>query len=195
MRFAHRHLVRSKLQKKRVAILVSDGFEQSELTEPKRQLEDAGVRTTIISPNESVVRGWRENDWGDEFKIGQSLLDANVASYDALILPGGQINPDLLRTNERAVAFVRDFAQSGKPLAAICYGPSTLIEADVVRGRKLTSYPSIQTDAKNAGARWIDREVVIDDNFITSRSPKDLDAFCFYLLSALLGERSANTLA
>lgn len=184
----------SKLQKKRVAILVSDGFEQSELTEPKRQLEEAGVRTTIVSPNTSTVRGWRENDWGDEFEIGQSLGDACVASYDALILPGGQINPDLLRTNAKAVAFVRDFARSGKPLGAICHGPWTLIEADVVRGRKLTSYPSIQTDAKNAGAKWLDREVVIDDNFITSRSPKDLDAFCFCLIAALLGERSANTL-
>ena len=166
------------IQNAHIAILATDGFEKSELFEPKRQLEAAGARVTVISPETGSIKSWDEKDWGETVDVDLSLNDANVADFDALVLPGGQINPDLLRTNERAVTFVRDFFNSGKTLAAICHAPWLLVEADVVRDRDVTSYHSIRTDVENAGGRWQDAEVVVDKALITSRHPGDLNAFC-----------------
>lgn len=166
-----------QLQGKRVALLVTDGFEQSELAEPKRALEAAGAQTCIVSPKDDEVRGWKHTEWGDTFKVDRPLAGAKVSDFDALVLPGGQMNPDFLRANETAVAFVRDFVKADKIVAAICHGPWMLVEADVVRGRNMTSYASIRTDLRNAGAEWVDREVVVDGNVITSRKPDDLEAF------------------
>jgi protease I len=162
---------------KKVAILVENGFEQVELTEPKRALEEAGAQTFIISPQKDRVKGWNHTEWGDEFKVDLPLERANPADYDALLLPGGVMNPDKLRMNPDAVRFVRAFFEAGKPVAAICHGPWTLIEAGVVKGRTLTSYPSIKTDLINAGANWVDREVVVDQGLVTSRRPDDIPAF------------------
>ena len=162
---------------KRVAILATDGFEQVELTEPKKALEQAGAATEVIAPKSGEIRGWKFKDWGDSVKVDKTLENAKTGDYDLLLLPGGVANPDHLRMNEKAVRFVKDFAQSGKPVAAICHGPWTLIEAGVVKGHTMTSWPSLKTDLKNAGANWVDKEVVMDGNFITSRKPDDLPAF------------------
>ncbi len=166
-----------QLQGKRVALLVADGFEQVELTEPKKALEQAGAEALIVSPADGKVKGWQHTEWGDTFEVDQSLEFAGEGEYDALVLPGGVMNPDQLRRNERALAFVKAFVDHDKPVAAICHGGWTLIDAGVVEGRRLTSYPSIQTDLKNAGADWVDEEVVIDRGLITSRNPNDLPAF------------------
>ena len=166
-----------KLHGKHVALLVADGFEQVELTEPKRALEEAGATTQIVSPADGRVKGWQHTDWGDTFEVDQSLEFAGEGEYDALVLPGGVMNPDQLRRNERALGFVKAFVDHGKPVAAICHGGWTLIDAGVVEGRRMTSYPSIQTDLKNAGAEWVDEEVVVDNGLITSRNPNDLPAF------------------
>ena len=161
-----------------VAILVADGFEEVELTEPKQALDQAGAMTVIVSTAAGgKVKGWQHDHWGDEFAIDQMISNANVHDYDALLLPGGVMNPDSLRVNKEAVAFVKGFFDAGKPVAAICHGPWMLAEADVVRGRTLTSYPSIQTDLKNAGANWVDEEVVTDKGLVTSRKPDDIPAF------------------
>jgi protease I len=165
------------LNGKKVAILVADGFEQVELTEPKQALEEAGAETAVVSPNNDWVKGWNRTDWGDEFVVNEPLAAAKPEEYDALLLPGGVMNPDKLRRNQRALQFVKAFFDAGKPVAAICHGPWTLIDAGVVKGRKLTSYESIQTDLKNAGAEWTDREVVVDNGLVTSRKPDDLPAF------------------
>ncbi|MFG6661286.1 type 1 glutamine amidotransferase domain-containing protein [Sulfitobacter sp. 915] len=162
----------------KIAILSTNGFEQSELFESKRQLEEAGATITVISPESGSIRGWDEHDWGQSIDVDLALDDARVEDFDALVLPGGQINPDILRTNKKAVGFVRDFFNSGKTLAAICHAPWLLVEAGVIEGRNVTSYTSIQTDVKNAGGNWQDREVVTDQALITSRNPGDLDAFC-----------------
>src|SRR5436309_288757 len=166
-----------QLNGKRVAILVTEGFEQVEMTEPRKALEDAGARTDLVSPARGKVKGWQHTKWGDEFPVDVPLHGARPEDYDALVLPGGVMNPDKLRTNDAAVHFVRAFFDAGKPVAAICHGPWTLIEADVVRGRTMTSWPSLQTDLKNAGANWVDREVVTDNGLVTSRKPDDLPAF------------------
>jgi protease I len=166
-----------QLNGKRVAILVTDGFEQVEMTEPRKALEDAGARTDLVSPARGKVKGWQHTKWGDEFPVDVPLDAARPDDYDALVLPGGVMNPDKLRMNDAAVHFVRAFFEEGKPVAAICHGPWTLIEADVVRGRTMTSWPSLQTDLKNAGANWVDREVVTDNGLVTSRKPDDLPAF------------------
>ena len=166
-----------KLDGKHVALLVADGFEQVELTEPKRALERAGARVDIVSPADERVKGWQHTDWGDSFEVDQPLEFAGEGEYDALVLPGGVMNPDSLRRNERALGFVRAFVDHGKPVAAICHGGWTLIDAGVVEGRRMTSYPSIRTDLVNAGAEWVDEEVVVDDGLITSRNPDDLPAF------------------
>jgi protease I len=166
-----------KLAGKKVAILVANGFEQVELTEPKKALEKSGAKTSIVSPESSKVKGWQLTNWGDELPVDVPLEDAKADDFDALLLPGGVMNPDKLRRNEWALQFVRAFFESGKPIAAICHGPWTLIDAGVVKGRTLTSYPSIQTDLKNAGAKWVDKEVVVDNGLVTSRSPDDLPAF------------------
>ncbi len=165
------------LKGKKVAILATDGFEQVELTEPKKALEEAGAITQVISPKSGSIKGWKLTDWGETVKVDTPLDRAKVADYDALVLPGGVINPDHLRMEPKAVAFVKEFAQSGKPIAAICHGPWTLVEAGVVKGRTMTSWPSLKTDLKNAGANWVDEQVVLDGNFITSRKPDDLSAF------------------
>ena len=165
------------LNGKRVAILVEDGFEQIELTSPKQALEQAGAKAEIVSPKHDKVKGWDHTNWGQEFPVDIPLEQANPNNYDALLLPGGVMNPDKLRMNEQAVQFVRNFFEQNKPIASICHGPWMLVEADIARGRKLTSYPSIKTDVKNAGGNWVDQEVVVDQGIVTSRSPADLPAF------------------
>ena len=177
------------LDGKRVALLVADGFEQIELTEPKRALEEAGATALIVSPADGRVRGWQHTDWGDTFEVDQSLEYAGEGEYDALVLPGGVMNPDQLRRNERALGFVKAFIDHGKPVAAICHGGWTLIDAGVVEGRRMTSYPSIQTDLKNAGAEWVDEEVVVDNGLITSRNPNDLPAFNTKLIEEIAEAR------
>jgi protease I len=166
-----------RLDGKRVAILVAKGFEQVELTEPQRALQEAGAQTEIVSPEEGRVRGWAKTDWGEEFDVDVPLGSADPSRYDALLLPGGVMNPDNLRQDQRAVRFVHHFFDEGKPVAAICHAPWLLVEADVVRDRELTSYPSLRTDLENAGARWVDQEVVVDNGLVTSRNPDDLPAF------------------
>ncbi|KQU85320.1 glutamine amidotransferase [Variovorax sp. Root318D1] len=161
----------------KVAILVADGFEQSEMTEPRKALEAVGAVTKIVSPKNNTVRGWKHHKTADEFNVDIPLSQAAAHEFDALLLPGGVMNPDALRIDEEAVTFVRDFFKAGKPVAAICHGPWTLIEAGAVQGRTLTSWPSLRTDLTNAGARWVDSEVVVDGNLITSRKPQDLLAF------------------
>lgn len=174
-----------ELQGKRVAILVAKGFEQVELTEPKRALEAAGAETAIVSPEEGRVRGWDMTDWGRSIKVDVPLDEADASDFEALMLPGGVMNPDHLRMNHKAVAFVKQFFDEGKPVGAICHAPWTLIEAEVVKGRTMTSYPSVRTDLENAGANWVDREVVTDNGLVTSRSPKDLAAFCPALIDEI----------
>ena len=166
-----------RLDGKKVAILVADGFEQVELTEPKTALEKAGAETEIVSPAGEKVRGWEETEWGKSFRVDVPLKKAKAADYDALLLPGGVMNPDKLRLEPKAIEFVRAFFAAGKPVAAICHGPWTLIDAGVAKGRRLTSYPSIKMDLKNAGARWADEQVIVDNGLITSRKPSDLPAF------------------
>ena len=167
----------NKLNGKKVAILVTDGFEEVELTSPKEALEDAGAETEIVSPVDKKVRSWTEKDWGSKFKVDMPLEDADACDYDALLLPGGVMNPDKLRLQPRAIAFIREFFDAGKPVAAICHGPWTLIDAGVAKGRRMTSWPSLKNDLKNAGCHWVDEEVVVDNGLVTSRKPDDLPAF------------------
>ena len=166
-----------RLSDKKVAILVANGFEQVELTKPKEALEEQGATTQIVSIEKGKVKGWDHTKWGDEFEVDVHVNDANPSDYDALLLPGGVMNPDHLRNNKKAVEFVKHFTNKEKPIAAICHGPWTLIETGFVKGKTMTSYPSIQTDLKNAGASWVDREVVRDENLVTSRKPDDIPAF------------------
>lgn len=170
---------------KKVLILATDGFEQSELTDPKQALEDAGIETTVASPKAGEIKGWDQTDWGQSVKVDATLDEVSVDDFDALLLPGGQINPDKLRLEEKAVALVKAFAGSGKPVAAICHGPWLLVEADVLKGRTVTSWPSIRTDLRNAGATVVDEQVVVDGNFITSRKPDDIPAFAKALIEAV----------
>lgn len=162
---------------RKIAILVADGFEQVELTEPRKALEQEGAQTALISPSRGKVKGWNHRQWGDEFEVDLTLEQADPNAYDALLLPGGVMNPDRLRTIPKAVAFVRSFFEAGKPVASICHGPWLLVEADVVRDRTVTSWPSLQTDIRNAGGRWVDQEVLVDQGLVTSRKPDDLPAF------------------
>lgn len=166
-----------QLNGKKVAILVANGFEQVELTEPKKALDEAGAKTQIVSPEKGKVKGWQHTEWGDEMPVDVPLAQARADEFDALLLPGGVMNPDHLRRNPEALRFVKAFFDAGKPVAAICHGPWTLIDAGVARGRKMTSYETIQTDLKNAGVNWVDQEVVVDGNLVTSRKPDDLPAF------------------
>jgi protease I len=168
----------TSLRNKTIAILATDGFEQVELTEPKQAVEDAGATTQILSIKDGEIQGMHHDQKGDSFKVDGRIADAKVADYDGLILPGGVANPDALRMDEAAVRFVREFTQSGKPIGVICHGPWTMIEADVVRGRKMTSWPSLRTDLRNAGADVVDAEVVTDRGIVSSRKPDDLPAFC-----------------
>lgn len=165
------------LSNKRVAILATNGFEEVELTSPKKALEEAGANALIVSPKSDTIKSWDTDNWGKDFEVDITLDDADSNDFDALLLPGGVINPDILRMNDNAIKFIRAFFRDGKPVSAICHGPQLLINADVLQGRELTSYPSIKQDLKNAGARWIDNEVVVDKGLTTSRSPEDLPAF------------------
>lgn len=167
----------NKLDGLKVAILVDNGFEESELEKPREALENAGAKTEVVSPSKKTVKGWAHDKWGDEVDVDKTLSEANPGDYDALLLPGGVMNPDKLRMNSEAVDFVKHFHESGKPIAAICHGPWTLIEAGAVKGRTMTSWPSLQTDLRNAGATWVDQEVVTDNGLVTSRKPDDIPAF------------------
>jgi protease I len=166
-----------ELSGKRIAALVDDGFEQVELTEPKKAIEDAGATVDIVSPQKRKVKGWQHTNWGDEFKVDRQLQDVSADDYDGLLLPGGVINPDRLRINKLAVEFVREFVKSRKPIAAICHGPWTLLEAGGVMDREVTSWPSLRTDLENAGATWLDESVVTDNEIVTSRKPEDIPKF------------------
>ncbi len=161
----------------KVAILVAEGFEQQELTEPRKALDEAGATTKIVSPEESEVWGWNHFDKGDLFKVDVPLEEAKTDDFDALLLPGGVANPDQLRMKPEAIDFIRNFFTAGKPVAVICHGPWTLIEAGVVKGRTITSWPSLKTDLINAGAKWVDEEVVVDNGLVSSRNPGDIPAF------------------
>ena len=165
------------IRKAKIAILATDGFEQSELMQPLTMLREAGAEVHVVSLEEGSIKGWDEKDWGESVPVDKLLSAVSVSDYDALVLPGGQINPDVLRADAKAVAFIKEFYNSKKTLAAICHAPWLLIEADVVRGRNVTSYGSIKTDLKNAGANWQDSAVVVDEALITSRNPGDIPAF------------------
>lgn len=165
------------LNKKTVAILATNGFEESELLEPRKALEKAGAKVHIVSLEAGEIKSWKDGNWSESYKVDKTLDEVSQSDYNALMLPGGVINPDLLRRNKKAVAFVKSFFENKKPVGAICHGPWLLAEADVLKGRKVTSYSSIKTDIKNAGANWVDEEVVVDEGLVTSRSPKDLPAF------------------
>lgn len=173
------------LNGKRVAILVAEGFEQSEMLEPRKALEEAGAQTSIVSPAKGEVQGWKHFDKGERFNVDVEIDAAQADDYDALLLPGGVANPDQLRMNPKAVQFVRQFVESGKPIGVICHGPWTLIEAGVVKGRTMTSWPSLKTDLTNAGARWVDQEVVTDRGLVSSRKPADIPAFSRKLIEEI----------
>ena len=176
----------------RVAILITDGFEQVEMTEPRRALQEAGAETTLVSPADGKVKGWQHTDWGDQFPVDVPLSQTHPGEYDALLLPGGVINPDSLRIIPEAVAFVKAFFDAGKPVAAICHGPRLLAEADMVEGRTMTSWPSLKTDLRNAGAEWVDQEAVIDGNLVSARKPDDIPAFNQEMIG-LFGQASSST--
>lgn len=162
---------------KRIAILATNGFEESELSEPKRHLESKGWTVEIVSPEPRSIKAWAKKDWGKEYPVDRDLDAASAKDFDALVIPGGVINPDKLRIDEQAIAFIKDFFDQDKPVAAICHGPQLLINAKVVNGRTMTSVENISQDLKNAGARWVDEEVVVDGKLVTSRTPKDLPTF------------------
>ncbi len=178
-----------QLEGMKVAILATDGFELVELTKPREALDQAGAQTEIVAPKEGSIRAWDETDWGDRFSVDRTLDDARPGDYDALLLPGGVLNPDNLRVNERALAFTRAFFDAGRPVAAICHGPWTLINAGVVEGRQMTSYHTIRKDLENAGARWVDESVVEDRGLVTSRNPDDLPDFCEAIVRVFAGSR------
>jgi protease I len=165
------------LSGKKVAIITENGFEEVELTSPKKALEEAGATVQIVSPQKNTVKAWDHDHWSIELPVDVVLQDANPEDYDALVIPGGVLNPDQMRMNKDCVEFAQHFLETGKPVAAICHGPQLLIETGLINGRTMTSYPSIQSDLKNAGALWVDKEVVVDNGLVTSRSPKDLEAF------------------
>ena len=170
---------------KRILILATDGFEQSELIEPKKALETAGFITIVAAPQSGSIKGWNQKDWGESVPVDALIDDVDADDFDALLLPGGQMNPDILRMNTRAVELVEEFDDAGKPIAAICHGPWLLVEADILDGRTVTGWPSIRTDLANAGADVVDQEVAVDGNIITSRKPEDIPAFSRALIDAL----------
>lgn len=177
---------------KKVAILVADGFEQVELEKPMQALKDAGAKVEVVSPNDGEVQGFNHFDKGKKVSVDVPLSQAKASDYDALMLPGGAHNPDILRTKKEAVDFTRSFFADGKPVAAICHAPWTLVEAGVVKGRTLTSWPSLQTDVRNAGGTWVDKEVVVDQGLVTSRKPDDLEAFNNKMLEEIAEGRHAG---
>ena len=180
-----------QLQGKRIAIVASDGFEQSELFEPQKALKAAGATVEIIAPKSGKIQGMEHHNKGKKASVDRTIDAAKAEDYAALVLPGGVANPDALRADERVVDFVRHFFETKKPVAAICHGPWTLIEAQVAKGRTVTSWPSLKTDLKNAGANWVDREVVVDGHLVTSRKPDDLPIFCAKMIEAFSGAESA----
>ena len=167
-----------RLAGKKVAVLATDGFEQSELTDPVQALKDAGAEVHVVAPKAGQIQGMKHDEKGDKVRVDRTLAEAANADYDALVLPGGVANPDKLRLEREAIAFIRRFVEDDKPIAAICHGPWTLIDAGGVAGRRMTSWPSLKNDLKNAGAQWVDEEVVVDKGLVTSRKPDDLPAFC-----------------
>lgn len=170
---------------KKVAILVTDGFEQSEFEKPKAELEKNGIETTVISLKSGSIKGWSNNDWSKSVDVDLTIEEADADDYDLLLLPGGVINPDKLRLNKKAIAFTKTFSENNKPIAAICHGPWLLINAEAVSGKKVTSWPSLKIDLENAGGVWVDQAVAVDDNIITSRNPDDIPAFTKAVLEAL----------
>jgi protease I len=182
----------TNLEGKRIAFLATDGVEQSELEQPWNELMQAGAELELVSVHKGAIQAVRHMDKGDTFEVDKLVANANASDYDGLVLPGGVANPDTLRANWRAVAFVREFFEQSKPVAAICHGPWTLVEADVLRGRTVTSWPSLKTDIKNAGGHWVDEEVHVDQGLITSRKPDDLPAFCEKIIEAFAEERHVD---
>ena len=170
---------------KRVLILATDGFEQSELIEPRKALEKAGIETVVASPKSGEIKGWNHTDWGETVKVDAALSEVSAEDFDALMLPGGQMNPDSLRMDDEVIGLIEDFDEAEKTIAAICHGPWLLVEADIVDGRAVTGWPSIRTDLENAGAQVFDEEVIVDGNLITSRKPSDIPAFSQALIDAL----------
>ena len=185
----------AKLDGKKVAILVADGFEQVEMTKPRAALNEAGAQTTIVSPKAGQIFGMNHEEKGDSFEVDLMLEEARPEEFDALMIPGGLINPDTLRSTPEALEFTQHFFREGKPVAAICHGPWVLIDAGVVRGRKLTSWPAIQTDVKNAGGNWVDEEVVVDNGLVTSRKPDDIPAFTRKMIEEISEGRHAKQAA
>lgn len=177
---------------KKIAILATDGFEQSELEKPKKALEEAGAQTQVVSPKDGKIKGWDTTDWGREVKVDVPLKSADPSQFDALLLPGGVQNPDKLRMDPDAVRFVKSFFDQGKPVAAICHGPWMLVETGAARGRSITSWPSLKTDIRNAGGTWVDEEVVTSDGVVTSRKPDDIPAFNREMIS-LFSKGAART--
>jgi protease I len=182
-----------KLQGRRVAILAADGFEEVELTKPKRALEEAGAKTSVVSIKSGTIQGMNHADKGETVAVDKTLAEAKPQDFDALMIPGGLMNPDSLRSNEEALEFVRHFFREGKPVAAICHAPWVLIDAGVVRGRTLTSWPAIKTDVRNAGGNWVDQEVVVDNGLVTSRKPVDIPAFNEKMIEEFCEGRHATT--
>jgi protease I len=179
----------TSMSEARILIMATDGFEQSELQVPLEKLRAAGARVDVAAPEgASEIKGWQDKNWGAKISVDLEIGAAEVEDYDALVLPGGQMNPDVLRMNDDAIALIQEFIDAGKTVAAICHAPWLLIEADAVDGKKVTSWPSIRTDVENAGGDWVDREVVVDDGLITSRSPKDLDAFVAAIIEQIESE-------
>lgn len=185
----------SNLNGKKIAFLATDGFEQVELTEPRKALDQAGAITMVVSPKDGEIKGWKSTDWRDTVKVDKPLAEANPNDFDALVLPGGVINPDHLRMDPKAMNFIRQFIATGKTVAAICHGSWTLVEAGAVKGKTVTSWPSLKTDLKNAGANWVDQEVVTDGQFIFSRKPDDIPAFSQAIIEAVGGGMKASTAA
>lgn len=181
-----------KLNSKRVAILATDGFEESELLKPKEALQNAGALVDIVSLRRGEIKSWTNGNWGKSYPVDKIVNEAIETNYHALMLPGGVINPDTLRKNNHAVSFVKSFFKHHKPVGAICHGPWLLAEADVLNGRKITSYESIKTDMKNAGANWVDEKVVVDEGLVTSRNPNDLEAFCDKLVEEVYEGKHAE---
>jgi protease I len=184
-----------QLQGQKIAILVTDGFEYVELVRPRQALDDAGAETSVVSPKTDQVRGWNFKDWGDELPVDVPLDRASPEAFDALLLPGGVINPDFLRIQPKAVAFVKSFFDAGKPVAAICHGPWTIINAGAARGRRMTSWPSLEIDLRNAGAQWVDEEAVSDQGLVTSRKPDDIPVFNQAMISLFSGAQARQRAA
>ena len=192
MEIKYLNYIEMKLEGKKIAILATDGFEKSELFKPLEALKNEGATVHIISNKTGEIKSWDNTDWGKTIQVDKKLSDANANDYHALVLPGGVMNPDSLRTNEDALNFVKNFFESKKPVAAICHAPWLLISAHVIKDRKVTSYKSIKDDIINAGAHWVDEEVVVDNGLVTSRNPNDLPAFCSKIIEEILEGKHEN---